>query len=195
MAPETPEETVEAPEGQAAPKDDAGRRRRFRPSQLTILVTVAALGFNIAALAIVVKSVNNTRDQMFLTLAETRAEARAAVEEPEPPPEYGGGVDELLALADELEQLGQVEGARTLRANAHRQLVARSEEDGAFDYAIRLLESGHAREARRALYRIIARADQPGTRWGELAARARFLIGKSLSAEADQREIEQGGAR
>ncbi len=194
MAPETADKTADAPNAEnPGSADGQGPRRRFRPSQLTILVTIAALGLNIGALAIVITSVSSTRDQVVRHLTENRAEA--VVEEPASLPTHGGSVDDLLAIADDLEQLGQLESARHIRASAQRLLVAQTEEDGAFDFAIRLLESGHPREARRALYRILARADQPGTRWGELATQARFLIGKSLSMEADGREIEQGGIR
>jgi hypothetical protein len=165
------------------------RPRRFRPSQVTILVTVGALGLNLAALAIVVSSVATTREEVVQHLTTSRPEP---VEKPAPAPlpTEGGRVDELLAIADQLEQTGEVESARQVRAAARRLLVARSEENGAFDYAVRLLESGHPREARRALYRVLARADQPGTRWGELSARARFLIGETLAREADGRQME-----
>jgi hypothetical protein len=193
MAPEKNDPRLDADAAGRA-RDDRGRPRRFRPSQVTILVTVGALGLNLAALAIVLTSVTSTGEQVLGHLAEGRTEApvESAVS---PVPSDGGRVNELMAIAEQLEQAGEIESARQVRAAAQRILIAKSEEDGAFEFARRLYDSGHTREARRALYRILARSDQPGTHWGELGARARFLIGSTLAREADGIEIERGGDR
>ena len=193
MAPENNEPRTDT-DPAAKAGTDRGRTRRFRPSQITILVTVGALGLNLAALAIVLTSVTTTGEQVLGHLTDVRPEAVAEVSPPAVPSD-NGRVDRLMAIAEQLEQNGESENARRVRAAAQRILVTKSEEDGAFDFARRLHDSGHTREARRALYRILARSDQPGTHWGELGTRSRFLIGSTLAMEADAIEIEREGER
>jgi hypothetical protein len=159
------------------------RRRRIVWSPGVILVIAAAFGLNLAGLGIVAWVVQDGQRRT------APAAAPATMPRPEPEPVTDTDrVEELLGVALRLERLGETESARRIRATAQALLLERNEEEGVYQLAVHLLDQGRPREARRMLYRILARADQPGTRWGELAVRARFLIGRTLAAEATRAE-------
>ena len=114
---------------------------------------------------------------------------------PKPKTVDDGHAAKLLDIANRLHEMGERESARRLRAAAQRLLMDKEGELGAFRLALDHLEEGRTREARRSFYQILACGDQPGTGWGALANRSRFLIGVTLSEQADHVEAEHGGDR
>jgi hypothetical protein len=179
----------EAPEPPTEAKK--GRRVRLELSGPVIFAIATALLLNVVGLIVVVVTSSGTRREMEGRIRELSAQI--ARTRPTPTSVDGDHATRLLDISNRLHEMGEVESARRLRAAAQRLLMDKEGEMGAFRLAVDLLEEGRTREARRAFYRILACGDQPGTGWGALALRSRFLIGVTLSEEADRIEAEREG--
>jgi hypothetical protein len=186
MDDQTPDAVENAEDQSAAAEVKGGRRLKLVLSLPVIFAIGTALLLNVVGLVVILVTSSANRDSME---GRMRALAKQAAK---PAPRLKASGDDhaakLLEIANELHAMGRVDSARRLRAAAQRLLMDKEGELGAFRLAVDLLEEGRTREARRAFYRILACGDQPGTGWGPLATRSRFLIGASLSEEADRIE-------
>ncbi len=188
LSPEAPTDGAEQP----APSEPKNPRRVRLELSLPVVIAIGtALLLNVVGLIIVVATSSATRSRLEARIRDVSTQIVKAT--PRPTSVDGDHAAKLLDISNRLHGMGEVESARRLRAAAQRLLMDKEGELGAFRLALDLLEEGRTREARRALYRILACGDQPGTGWGPLALRSRFLIGATLSEEADRIETEREG--
>jgi hypothetical protein len=178
-------------EGEAAAPAAPAAPRGSRSSLATLLI-VAAVGLNLAGLAVVTVIVSSTRHELERRI-DDEVERAGAPSATAVPAEAPTEADDLMGIALRLEEMGQIDNARRVRGAAQALLLQKHGDEGALELAELLLARGRTREARRAYYRILARGDRPGEAWARIVERARFRIADTLSEEAERQEELVGG--
>jgi len=96
-----------------------------------------------------------------------------------------GDTEALREIAAQLEKRGQHGAASRIRGMALKLDGIERQEWGHYKEALDEFRGGRTRLARRRFYQILARGDEPGTRWSHIADAARFDIGLTLVKEAE----------